>query len=106
MNIVYIALLSLFIFLLSDTINLGATDFTVPDNRSLSLLNRRNGNETLVLQSATLIDGTGTPPKTDAVIIIYNNKIIAVTNQTNYQYNSSFNSSNKSLTEFITDIIR
>jgi imidazolonepropionase-like amidohydrolase len=98
MNIVYIALLSLFIFLLSDTINLGATDFTVPDNRSLSLLNRRNGNETLVLQSATLIDGTGTPPKTDAVIIIYNNKIIAVTNQTNYQYNSSFNDSNKSLT--------
>ena len=32
------------------------------------------------------------------MIIIYNNKIIAVTNQTNYQYNSSFNSSNKSLT--------
>ena len=98
MNIVYVALLSLFIFLLSDTINLGATDFTVPDNRSLSLLNRHNGNETLVLQGATLIDGTGTPPKTDAVIIICNNKIIAVTNQTNYQYNSSYNDSNKSLT--------
>ena len=37
-------------------------------------------------------------PKTDAVIIICNNKIIAVTNQTNYQYNSSYNDSNKSLT--------
>jgi imidazolonepropionase-like amidohydrolase len=98
MNIVYIALLSLFVFSLSDTINLWATESTAPDSSSLSLLNKDNGNETLVLHGATLIDGTGTFPKTDSVITIYNNKITAVTNQNNYQYNSSFNDSNRSLT--------
>ena len=98
MNIVYVALLSLFIFLISDIINdnpLGATDFTVPDNRSLSLLNTDNENEILVLNGATLIDGTDGPQKNNSVIIINNNKIIAVTSQNNY---SSFNISNGSLT--------
>src|ERR671919_1778607 len=87
MNILCVALLSLFIFSLSYTINLWATESTAPNNRSLSLFNEHNGNETLVLQGATLIDGTGTSPKTDAEITIHNNKIIAVTNQTNYEYN-------------------
>ncbi|MGB7632836.1 MAG: amidohydrolase family protein [Nitrososphaeraceae archaeon] len=98
MNIVYVALLSLFIFLISDIINdnpLRATDFTVPDNRSLSLLNTDNENEILVLNGATLIDGTDGPQKNNSVIIINNNKIIAVTSQNNY---SSFNISNGSLT--------
>ena len=98
MNIVYVALLSLFIFLISDIINdnpLGATDFTVPDNRSLSLLNTDNENEILVLNGATLIDGTYGPQKNNSVIIINNSKIIAVTSQNNY---SSFNISNGSLT--------
>ena len=98
MNIVYVALLSLFIFLISDIINdnpLGATDFTVPDNRSLSLLNTDNENEILVLNGGTLIDGTDGPQKNNSVIIINNNKIIAVTSQNNY---SSFNISNGSLT--------
>ena len=98
MNIVYVALLSLFIFLISDIINdnpLGATDFTVPYNRSLSLLNTDNENEILVLNGATLIDGTDGPQKNNSVIIINNNKIIAVTSQNNY---SSFNISNGSLT--------
>jgi imidazolonepropionase-like amidohydrolase len=95
MNILCVALLSLFIFLLSYTINLWATESTAPNNRSLSLFNEHNGNETLVLQGATLIDGTGTSPKTDAVITIHNNKITAVANQNAYQYNSS-NDSNRS----------
>ena len=98
MNIVYVALLLLFIFLISDIINdnpLGATDFTVPDNRSLSLLNTDNENEILVLNGVTLIDGTDGPQKNNSVIIINNNKIIAVTSQNNY---SSFNISNESLT--------
>ena len=98
MNIVYVALLSLFIFLISDIINdnpLRATYFTVPDNRSLSLLNTDNENEILVLNGATLIDGTDGPQKNNSVIIINNNKIIAVTSQNNY---SSFNISNGSLT--------
>src|SRR5918996_3776820 len=95
MNILCVALLSLFIFSLSYTINLWATESTAPNNRSLSLFNEHNGNETLVLQGATLIDGTGTSPKTDAVITIHNNKITAVANQNAYQYNSS-NDSNRS----------
>src|ERR671918_1196235 len=100
MNMVYIALLSLFIFSLSDTMSLGATatDSTTVSNTSLSLLNKQNGNETLVLQGATLIDGTGTSPKTNAVIIIYDNKIIAVTNQTNYEHNLLSNDRDRSLT--------
>ena len=98
MNIVYVALPSLFIFLISDIINdnpLRATDFTVPDNRSLSLLNTDNENEILVLNGVTLIDGTDGPQKNNSVIIINNSKIIAVTSQNNY---SSFNISNGSLT--------
>lgn len=98
MNIAYIALLSLFTFLLLDAINLRATDThvaTTPDFRS-SLPPKYNGNETLVLQGATLIDGSSTSPKTASVIIIYNDKIAAVTNQTNYY--SSFNNSNRSPT--------
>lgn len=90
MNIIYVALLSLFIFSLSDTINdspLGAMDSIVPDNMSLSFLKTDNGDDTLVLQGATLIDGTGAAPKNDAVIIIHNNKIIEVTNQTDYNDN-------------------
>src|SRR5918996_486234 len=98
MNMVYIALLSLFIFSLSDTMSVGATDSTTVSNTSLSLLNKQNGNETLVLQGATLIDGTGTSPKINAEIIIYDNKIIAVTNQTNYEYNSLSIDRDRSLT--------
>src|SRR5918996_2892434 len=101
MNMVYIALLSLFIFSLTYTMSLGATatgSSTVSNNTSLSLLNKQNGNETLVLQGATLIDGTGTSPRTNAVIIIYDNKIIAVTNQTNYEYNLLSNDRDRSLT--------
>src|ERR687891_206806 len=97
MNILCVALLSLFIFSLSYTINLWATESTAPNNRSLSLFNEHNGNETLVLQGATLIDGTGTSPKTDSVITIHNNKITAVANQDAYRYNSS-NDSNRSPT--------
>ena len=97
MNILCVASLSMFIFSLSYTINLWATESTAPNNRSLSLFNEHNGNETLVLQGATLIDGTGTSPKTDAVITIHNNKITAVANQNAYQYNSS-NDSNRSPT--------
>ena len=89
MNMVYIALLSLFIFSLSDTMSLGATDSAGSNNTSLSLLNNQNGNETLVLHGATLIDGTGTPLKSDSVITIHNSRIISVTNQNNYQYNDS-----------------
>src|SRR5918994_2189180 len=97
MNILCVALLSLFIFSLSYTINLWATESTAPNNRSLSLFNEHNGNETLVLQGATLIDGTGTSPKTDAGITIHNNNITAVANQDAYQHNSS-NDSNRSPT--------
>jgi len=60
------------------------------DNKSLSLVNIDNGNEILVLNGATLIDGNGGPPRADSVIVINDNqKIIAITNQTNSRDNSS-----------------
>src|ERR687892_1323652 len=104
MNILCVALLSLFIFSLSYTINLWATESTAPNNRSLSLFNEHNGNETLVLQGATLIDGTGTSQKTDAVIIIHNNKITAVANQNAYQFNSSNDSSRSPTNERVFNL--
>jgi imidazolonepropionase-like amidohydrolase len=52
-------------------------------------------NDTIsVLAGPTLIDGTGDPPKPNAVIIIKGNKIVAVTNETEYRdqyYYSLFN---------------
>jgi imidazolonepropionase-like amidohydrolase len=60
------------------------------DNKFLSLVNIDNGNEILVLNGATLIDGNDGPPRADSVIVIDDNKkIIAITNQTNFRDNSS-----------------
>ena len=65
---------------------------------SLSLLSSlsldtMNNNTITVLAGPTLIDGTGDPPKPNAVIIINGNKIFAVTNETEYydQYYSLIN---------------
>jgi imidazolonepropionase-like amidohydrolase len=44
----------------------------------------RDNDTVTVLVGPTLIDGTGDPPKENAVIIIRGNKIVAVTNQTDY----------------------
>src|ERR671910_3778253 len=58
------------------------------------LLDSMNNNDTIsVLLGPTLIDGTGDPPKQNAVIIINGNKIVAVTNETEYpdQYYSLIN---------------
>jgi imidazolonepropionase-like amidohydrolase len=57
--------------------------------KSLIFQNTDIGNEILVLDGATLIDGNGGPPKADSVIVIDGNKkIIAITNQTNFRENS------------------
>jgi imidazolonepropionase-like amidohydrolase len=52
-----------------------------------------NNDTLLVLVGATLIDGTGDPPKPNAVMIINGNKIVVVTNETEYhdQYYSLIN---------------
>ena len=60
----------------------------------LSSLSLDTMNNTItVLVGPTLIDGTGDPPKPNAVIIINGNKIFAVTNETEYydQYYSLIN---------------
>ncbi|HEU4444626.1 MAG TPA: hypothetical protein VFR94_08130, partial [Nitrososphaeraceae archaeon] len=59
---------------------------------SLSL-DTMNNDTISVLVGATLIDGTGDPPKPNAVIIINSNKIFVVTNETEYhdQYFSLIN---------------
>jgi imidazolonepropionase-like amidohydrolase len=52
---------------------------------SLSLDTMNNNDTISVLVGPTLIDGTGDPPKPNAVIIINGNKIVAVTNETQYR---------------------
>src|SRR5918998_2985309 len=65
------------------------------NNSSLSSLsvNTMNNDTVSVLVGPTLIDGTGDPPKPNAVIVINGNKIVAVTNETEYsdQYYSLIN---------------
>src|ERR671913_2140731 len=65
------------------------------NNSSLSSLSvdTMNNDTISVLVGPTLIDGTGDPPKPNAVIIINGNKIVAVTNETEYpdQYYSLIN---------------
>jgi imidazolonepropionase-like amidohydrolase len=97
MNMVSVGLLSLLVFSSSEimsNITLMAIDLTeIHHNMSLSSLGTDNGSEVFVLHGATLIDGTGSPPKSDAVVIINGNKIIAVTNQSEY-LNHYFNNLN------------
>src|SRR5918992_3111043 len=70
---------------------------------SLSL-DTMNNNTITVLAGPTLIDGTGDPPKPNAVIIINGNKVFAVTNETEYydQYYSLIN--NESARVIILDL--
>jgi imidazolonepropionase-like amidohydrolase len=64
----------------------------ISHTETISSLSTENNSEPLVLQGATLIDGTGASPRGDAVIVINGNKITAVTNQTGYHHHSlSFN---------------
>ena len=66
-----------------------AENLTGLDIKSLSFQNTDIGNEILLLDGATLIDGNGGPPKVDSVIVIDDNKkIIVITNQTNFRENS------------------
>jgi imidazolonepropionase-like amidohydrolase len=94
LNTIFIGLQSLFMFsfcmlsLLETTSgsDIWAVNLNVFDNKSLYSLNTGNGNEALVLNGATLIDGNGGPPKADSVIVIGDSKkIIAITNQTNFR---------------------
>jgi imidazolonepropionase-like amidohydrolase len=98
MNTIFIGLLSLCLLSLCILSWLEIMNATVIwamnlndlDNKFLSLVNIDNGNEMLVLNGATLIDGNGGPPRADSVIVIDDNKkIIAITNQTNFRDNSS-----------------
>lgn len=96
MNMVSVGLLSLLMFSSSEimsNITLMAIDLTEIHHNMSPLLGTDNGSEVFVLHGATLIDGTGSPPKSDAVVIINGNKIIAVTNQSEY-LNHYFNNLN------------
>jgi imidazolonepropionase-like amidohydrolase len=96
MNMVSVGLLSLLMFSSSEimsNITLMAIDLTEIDHNMSPLLGTDNGSEVFVLHGATLIDGTGSPPKSDAIVIINGNKIITVTNQSEY-LNHYFNNLN------------
>ena len=97
MNIISVGLLSFLVFssseIMSD-ITLMAIDLTeIHHNVSLSSEGTDNGSEVFVLHGATLIDGTGSAPKSNAVVFINGNKIIAITNQSEY-LNHYFNNLN------------
>src|SRR5687767_13055368 len=89
--IVYISLFSLFMLPLSEMmidITVWAADFITYtyDNKSpLSFNSDNRMNETLILYGATLIDATSTNPKTDSVILINGDKILAITNQSAFR---------------------
>jgi hypothetical protein len=51
-----------------------------------------NGKGIAILEGATLIDGTATPPKPNSVIIITGNKIIDVTDTTRYYNDDNYSS--------------
>src|SRR5215204_1984442 len=53
-------------------------------NKSSLPLHTINNDTILVLVGPTLIDGIGDPPKSSAVIIINGNRIVAITNETEY----------------------
>jgi hypothetical protein len=53
-------------------------------NMSLSSFGTDNGREVFVLHGRRLIDGTGSPLKSDSAVIINGNNIIAARNQSEY----------------------
>jgi imidazolonepropionase-like amidohydrolase len=77
--------------IVSTSISQNGSSSSLFSSLSLDIMN----NDTIsVLAGPTLIDGTGDPPKPNSVIIIKGNKIIAVTNETEYHdryYYSLFN---------------
>src|SRR5919198_3661097 len=64
----------------SDSIIFSST----PNSTSLSSSSTTNNDTILALVGPTLIDGTGDPPKPNAVIFINGNRIVVVTNETEY----------------------
>jgi imidazolonepropionase-like amidohydrolase len=97
MNIVSVGLLSFLVFSSTEMmcdISLMAIDLAeIDQNMSLSAPGTDNGSEVSILHGATLIDGTGSPPKSGSFIIINGNKIIVATNQSEY-LNHYFNNLN------------
>lgn len=101
MELVYFGLLLLFIFSFPETMNvipIGGIELSEFSYNNDSLSSPRSDNAAsigvLLLHGATIIDGTGNPPKADADIIISGNKIVAVTNQSGYLdnlYSNDFN---------------
>lgn len=76
--------------------NIASPSISQNSSSSLSSLSPdiMNNDKISVLAGPTLIDGTGDPPKPNAVIIINGNKIVEVANETEYQnqyYYSLFN---------------
>ena len=67
------------------------------------LCDRTYGKEIMVLEGASLIDGTGAPLKSHAVIVINGSKIVTVTSESEFHkcYDSSRNSSNNNNTNNI-----
>jgi imidazolonepropionase-like amidohydrolase len=76
------------------------------DNKSpLSLKSDKRMNETLILYGATLIDGTSTNLKTDSVILINGEKILAVTNQSAFRnYISNYDNGSQTVERVVLNL--
>ena len=62
----------------SNSVSYSRTDSALPS------LNTSNTDKIIVLTGATIIDGTGAPPKPNSVIILDDNRIAAVMNETQF----------------------
>src|SRR5919198_1967980 len=72
------------------------TSYTINNIIPSILCDRIYGKEIIVLEGASLIDGTGAPLKSHVVIVINGSKIVTVTSESEFhkRYNSSNNNNN------------
>ena len=77
MIIISVVLVSFWMFssVIMNNIALAIDSTEVRHIMSLSSREKENDNEIIILFGATLIDGTGSPPKSDTVVIINGSKI-------------------------------
>lgn len=102
LKVKYFVLILSFTFLFPETINFIPASGIDQNDELLSLPYLDNDSaEVLILREATLIDGTGNPPQTRIDIHISNNKIVAITNRTEYldvMHSNSFNRTQEHVT--------
>ena len=86
---------SMSLLFISPTMNLGYTNTfqsTPPSLSNQTLTSNNTG--AVILEGATLIDGTGALPKPNTTIVIDGNRIVFVSNNTAYNFDLNFSAAN------------